>query len=153
MIVDTANLFPEGEYVFTVSDVPAQEQRAGYVFWTFHFTTEIDEAPVEYGEAIPIWLSAPMFRALGFKEIRPGRFDVDPPAALGRRIKGRIVHETLESGKRAGSPVARLKDITPAPGNGQAAADFQAPLPSLPASAVNHPLEAKTTIDEEGIPF
>lgn len=111
-IENTSQLFPEGTYEFTISNVPEKKDRNGIIFWEFQFTTEIDGSSATYNEFLPIWLCAPMFKALGYKEVRPGSFDVEPTAALGKRLKATVAHEEIKSGNKAGQVVSRLKEIT-----------------------------------------
>ncbi len=109
MIVDTAGLFPEGKgYVMECSGIPAERVTRGTVFWDFDFTTEVEGVETPYRESVPIWLTGPVFRALSFKEISPGRFDVEPTLAIGRRLRCDIVHETIKD-----KAYARMKNMVP----------------------------------------
>lgn len=122
-IENTSNLFPEGDYVMEVSQVPEKQNRKGFVFWDFNFTTKIDGEPADYQESIPIWLCGPIFKVLGYPEVRPGSFDVDAPAALGRQIACKVVHMDVKGTPRARmmgmvlsvdmSPRPAVKDDTP----------------------------------------
>lgn len=109
MIVDTAGLFPEGKgFVMECSGIPAERLTRGTVFWDFDFVTELEGVKMPYRESIPIWLTGPVFKALGFKEVGPGRFDVEPTEAPGRKFKCDIVHEMVKD-----KPYARMKNMTP----------------------------------------
>lgn len=109
MIVDTQGLFPAGkDYVMTVSAVPEENNRKGYVFWDFTFDTEVEGIKSTYQESFPIWLAGPIFKALQFKEVSLGRYEVEPTLALGRKIKGDVIHEEVK-----GTPRARLKNMVP----------------------------------------
>jgi hypothetical protein len=106
MIVDTAGVAPEAKgIVLECSSVPEERTIRGTVFWDFSFTAEDGTA---YNESVPIWLAAPLFRALLFKEISAGRFEFDPPEAMGRKVKCDIVHETIKD-----KVYARMKNIIP----------------------------------------
>lgn len=107
MIVDTAGLFPEGkDLVMVCSGIPAERLTRGTVFWDFEFETELEGAPASYRESVPIWLAGPLFKALGFKEVGPGRYDVEPTLAPGRKLKCDIVHEVVKD-----KPYARMKNM------------------------------------------
>jgi len=108
MIVNTASVFPEGEYIMTCSQVPAEVNRRGTLFWQFEFKTELEGEPATYSESCPIWLCGPLFKALGFKEVAPGSYDVIPPGALNKKIKGKIIHEKVKD-----QVYARFRDLTP----------------------------------------
>jgi hypothetical protein len=105
MIVDTAGVFPETKRILLeCSGVPEERNTRGTVFWDFSIKTE---EGANYNESVPIWLAAPIFRAMQFKELTPGKFDVDPPSALGRKVICDIVHETIKD-----KVYARMKNIT-----------------------------------------
>ena len=107
MIVDTAGLFPEGKgFVMECTGIPAERLTRGTVFWDFEFTTELEGAPASYRESVPIWLAGPVFKALGFKEVGPGRYDVEPTQAPSRKLKCDIVHEVVKE-----KPYARMKNM------------------------------------------
>jgi hypothetical protein len=107
MIVDTAGLFPEGKgFVMTCSGIPAERVTRGTVFWDFEFATELEGSPASYRESVPIWLAGPVFKALGFKEVGPGRYDVEPTQAPTRKLKCDIVHEVVKD-----KPYARMKNM------------------------------------------
>lgn len=107
MIVDTAGLFPEGkDFVMVCSGVPTERNTRGTIFWDFDFATELDGEQTSYRESVPIWLAGPVFKALGFKEVGPGRFDVEPTQAPGRKFKCDIVHEVVKD-----KPYARMKNM------------------------------------------
>jgi len=109
MIVDTAGLFPEGKgYIMECVGVPAERLTRGTVFWDFDFATELDGAQTPYRESVPIWLAGPVFKALGFKEVGPGRFEVEPTEAPGRKFKCDVVHEVVKD-----KPYARMKNLAP----------------------------------------
>ena len=109
MIVDTANVFNEAkDIVLTCSGIPAERLTRGTVFWDFPFTAEVDGVEANYNESVPVWLTGSLFRALGFREISAGKFDVDPPSAIGREIKCDIVHETVKD-----KVYARIKNPIP----------------------------------------
>lgn len=109
MIVDTAGLFPESKgIVLTCTGVPSERLTRGTVFWDFDFTTDLAGVETPYRESVPIWLAGPIFKALGFKEVSPGRFDVDPPSAVNRRFKCDIVHETIKD-----KAYSRIKNTAP----------------------------------------
>ena len=110
MIVDTAGLFPEGKgYVMECTAVPEEVVRNGYTFWEFNGTTDVEGVKSSYKESFPIWLSGPLFKDLGFVEVTPGRYDVEPTEALGRRFTCDIVHELVKE-----KPYARMKNMKPA---------------------------------------
>jgi hypothetical protein len=112
MIVDTAGLFPESKgLIMECSGIPAERLTRGTVFWDFDFTTQIEGDSVPYRESVPIWLAGPVFKALGFKEVTPGRYDVEPTMAIGRKFKCDIVHETIKD-----KPYARMKNMVPIQG-------------------------------------
>lgn len=113
MIVNTTQLFPEGRYKMMCIEIPSEELRNGMTFWRFKFETTLDGQRATYEEFLPVWLAGPMFKALGFPEVRPGSFDVEPTMALQRSIEGTVVHETIEKGNKAGQIVSRLKDMKP----------------------------------------
>jgi len=109
MIVDTAGLFPEGKgFTMECSGIPTERLTRGTTFWDFTFETELDGVPASYRESIPIWLSGPIFKALGFKEVGPGRYDVEPTQAPGRKFTCDIVHEVVKD-----KPYARMKNMAP----------------------------------------
>ncbi len=90
------------------ADIPIERSSKGYIFWDFAGTTKIGAEEVTYRESFPIWLVGPLFKALGFKEVSPGKFDVEPTEALGRKFKCDIVHEEIN-----GKPYARMKNMIP----------------------------------------
>lgn len=109
MIVDTAGLFPETKGIVLVcNSIPSERVTKGTVFWNFAFTAEIEGGTTTYTESVPLWLTGPVFRALQFKEVTAGRYDVDPPSAVGRKIKCDIVHEIVKD-----KPYARMKNMIP----------------------------------------
>jgi hypothetical protein len=109
MIVDTAGLFPEGkDYVMECTEVPMERVTRGTVFWDFTGKTEIDGNEAFYKESFPIWLAGTLFNALGFKEVSPGRYDVQPTMALQRRFKCDVVHEKIKD-----KAYARIKNAVP----------------------------------------
>jgi hypothetical protein len=112
MIVDTAELFPEGKgYVMECSEIPIERSTRGTVFWDFIGKTEIEGMETSYKESFPIWLAGALFAALGFKEVGPGRYDVEPTLALGRKFTCDIVHEKIKD-----KPYARIKNAKPVTG-------------------------------------
>lgn len=115
MIENTSQLFPEGNYEFEICNVPEKKDRNGVVFWEFQMKTELEGSVASYNEFLPIWLCAPMFKALDYPEVRPGSFDVEPTMALGKRFKAKVIHEEIKSGNKAGQVVSRLKEIVPLP--------------------------------------
>ena len=109
MIVDTAGCFPEGKgYIMECSAVLEEVVRKGTTFWQFNGTTDLDGVKSAYNEAFPIWLAGPLFAALGFKEVSPGKYDVEPTNALGRKFKCDIVHEKVND-----KVYARIKNAVP----------------------------------------
>lgn len=110
-IENTSQLFPEGRYKFTVDNVPEKKDRNGIYFWEFQLATELDGAPATYTEFLPIWLCAPIFKVLGYPEVRPGSFDVEPTKALGKQFEGVVAHEEIKSGNKQGQKVSRLKEL------------------------------------------
>jgi hypothetical protein len=109
MIVDTVGLFQEGKgFVMECSEIPSERLTRGTVFWDFAFTTELEGEPATYRESIPVWLTGPIFKALGFKEVTVGRFDVEPTQAIGRKLKCDILHEIVKD-----KPYARMKNMVP----------------------------------------
>lgn len=107
MIIDTAGLFPEGKgFVMVCSGIPEERLTRGTTFWDFTFETEVEGVPSSYSESTPIWLAGPVFKALGFKEVGPGRFDVEPTQAPGRKFTCDIVHEVVKD-----RPYARMKNM------------------------------------------
>lgn len=114
MDLDTNNeLFPEGTYRFRVADVPEQgETKNGYMYFRFVF---MDEGGYEqpYEERIMRFMMAPIMRAMGFEEYKPGKFHWEPTDCLGKVIEATIKHEKIEKGNSAGQVVARMKDIRP----------------------------------------
>lgn len=107
MIVDTAGLFPESKgLTMECSSIPTERINRGTVFWDFEGKTELAGAEATYRESFPIWLAGALFKALGFKEVSPGRYDVEPTLAIGRKFKCDIVHETIKD-----KPYARMKNM------------------------------------------
>lgn len=112
MLDTTGELFPEGTYTFSVSDVPTQEDVKGYEAWRWTFDTETEEGPRTYSERFMVWLLAPLVRALGFEEGPPGKFPkFEATEALDRSVVATIKHVTLEKGASAGKVVARMTAI------------------------------------------
>lgn len=127
MIVDTAGLFPEGKgFIMECSGVPSERLTRGTVFWDFDFYTKVEEVDTPYRESVPIWLAGPVFKALGFKEVTPGRFDVEPTQAVGRKFKCDIVHEVVKD-----KPYARMKNMIPIDTSGLKPSDID-PESGLP---------------------
>lgn len=109
MIVDTAGVFPEKKgLVMECVSVPSERLTRGTVFWDFDFVTSVDGIDTPYRESVPIWLAGSVFKALGFKELTPGRFEVEPTEAVGRKFKCDLVHETIKD-----KVYARMKNMTP----------------------------------------
>ena len=126
MIVDTSNLFPAGTgYIMECSQIPSERVNRGTTFWDFEGKTEIEGVEASYRESFPIWLAGDLFKALQFKEVTPGRYDVEPTMAIGRKFKCDIVHVTIKD-----KPYARMKNMVPVPMT-----------------------EAEMKRDEDGIPF
>lgn len=112
MITDTnGNMLPQGKYTFRVSDVPTEVDVKGYKAWQWSFDVDTEDGAQPYQERFMVWLVAPLLRALGCKEIAPGKFDWEPTEVLGRSVVARIEHVTLDKGASAGKTVARMKDI------------------------------------------
>lgn len=124
MIVDTSNLFPEGKgYVMECAEVITERTSRGTVFWDFVGRTELEGIETYYRESFPIWLAGALFSALGFHEVTPGRYDVEPTLSLGRKFVCDIVHEKIK-----GKPYARIKNARPVTESlSQAATKLQAP--------------------------
>jgi hypothetical protein len=115
MILDTnGELFPEGRYTLRLSDVPSAEEVGQYLGWRFTFEADTEDGPRTYSERFMVWLMAPLMRALNYPEVKPGKFDFDPPKALGRSVVATIKHVTIEKGASAGKTVARMTEIQPA---------------------------------------
>lgn len=113
MIVDTAGLFPEAEgLIMECSAIPSERSNRGTVFWDFEGKTKLYGVEATYRESFPIWLSGALFKALGFKEVTPGRYDVEPTMAIGQKFKCDIVHETIKD-----KPYARMKNMIPVDNN------------------------------------
>ena len=105
-IIDTAQVFPETKgIVLTCSGVPSERNTRGTVFWDFDFKTEDG---LTYHESVPIWLVGPVFKALQFKEVKPGSYDVEPTLSLGRKLKCDIANEDVK-----GKIYARIKNPIP----------------------------------------
>lgn len=122
MMLDTnGEIFPEGKYMFRVTDVPQEVDVKGYVAWQWTFEAQTDDGPATYNERFMVWLLAPLVRALGYPETSPGKFDFEPVQALNRCVMATIKHVTLE---KSGKTVARMTDIQPVAGksNGKQAA-------------------------------
>lgn len=114
MMLDTnGEMFPEGRYKFRVSDVPAAEEVGQYLGWRFNFEAETEDGSRTYSERFMVWLMAPLMRALGFPEVKPGKFDWEPTEAMGRTITATIKHVTIEKGASAGKTVARMTEMQP----------------------------------------
>ena len=134
MDLDTnSDLFPEGTYRFRVADVPEEgETKGGYPF--FKFTFACDETDQVYQERFMRWMMAPICRALGFQEFKPGVFHFELTQCLDREVEATIRHEKIEKGPSAGQVVARMKEIKPGGSNTapapRAALAAQAPLDS-----------------------
>jgi hypothetical protein len=109
VIVNTAGLFPAGKgFVMECAGIPTERVARGTVFWDFDFTTLLEDEETTYRESVPIWLAGPVFKALGFKEVSPGRFDVEPTQAPGRKFTCDIVHEVVKD-----KPYARMRNMVP----------------------------------------
>jgi hypothetical protein len=136
MILDTTGgLFPEGTFVFTIESIPETGQYpSGHKYVQFHFETEVEGEMRTYSERFVVWMIAPLMQALGFKEVKPGHYDFEPTACMGKEIRGTIVHEKMEKGKRIGETVARMKDIQPLGGTDPRAAALAAQAPASPAA-------------------
>lgn len=133
MILDTnGEIFPEGTYTFRVAAVPFETEVGKYLAWQWSFETPIDGALRVYNERFMVWLLAPLLRALGFKELTPGRFDFEATEALSRSVVATIKHQTLEKGASAGKTVARMVDIKPV--GGKASANRAAVAAQAPAA-------------------
>lgn len=112
MIENTnGDIFPEGEYDFVVSSVPQKDyfKTSQKPYYKFEFVTSINGQREVYKEDFPVWLAAPLFRALGCAEEKPGIFDVNPPMFLGVKIHANIAHEIITKGNSAGKTVPRMK--------------------------------------------
>ncbi len=106
MIVDTAGLFPQTKgIILTCVSIPSERLTRGTVFWDFDFVGELEGAETPYRESVPIWLAGPIFKALGFPEVTPGRFDVEPMKAVNRQIVCDILYEVVKD-----KPYARIKN-------------------------------------------
>jgi hypothetical protein len=150
MILDTTGgLFPEGQYVFRIESMPETgKYPSGHQYVQFKFETEIDGESQTYSERFVVWLMGPLCQALGFKEVKPGHYDFQEAACMGRSIVGTIVHEKIEKGKRVGETVARMKDIKPV----DAAATAKAAGPADDDTFGSTPRK-KEANKGEGIPF
>lgn len=109
MIVDTAGLFPATKgIILTCVGIPSNRLTRGTVFWDFDFVGKLEGVETPYRESVPIWLAGPVFKALGFPEVTPGRFDVEATKAVDRKFKCDIVHEVVKD-----KPYARMKNMVP----------------------------------------
>jgi len=114
MMLDTnGEIFPQGCFTFRVSDVPTPEDVKGYSAWRWTFEAETSDGVRTYSERFMVWTLAPLLRALGFKELTPGKFDFEATEAMGRSVVAEIKHVTLDKGASAGKTVARMMDIQP----------------------------------------
>jgi len=135
MITDTnGGIFERGKYTFRVVDIPMEVDVKGYKAWQWSFEADTEDGPLPYQERFMVWLVGPLLRALGCKEITPGKFDWNPTDVFGRAVNAEIIHVTLDKGPSAGKTVARMKDIQPATGKMapeyRAAMQAQAPAPA-----------------------
>lgn len=117
-VIDTTEgLFPAGgPYVFRIAEVPRQgKSDTGKTYWDFSFECEVDGEKVPYRERLGVWKMAPICEALGFQQIKVGKYDFEPTDCLGKSISAKIIHETIEKGKYAGKTFARMDEITDVP--------------------------------------
>lgn len=99
-ITDTrSNGVVPGEYTFTVMAEPVNgSYKPGSNYYDFEFGVGLDLA--RYSEKIPVWLVAPLLRALGCQEIEPNIFSWDKASVIGTMFDASIVmEENPKSGK------------------------------------------------------
>lgn len=108
------DLFPAGTFRFKIIDVPEKGSTdTGFAFYQFRFAAVVDDEERPYSERFMVWLMAPICRAIGFDETKPGVFDFDAPWCLGKEVTATIVHETIAKGASMGKVVARMKEVVP----------------------------------------
>lgn len=113
-------LFPECKGVtFTVTEAATKgKTQKGKYYYLFRFTANIDGRLRKYTEAMMVWMSGDILRALGCSEIEKGVFDWDKAEIVGRQLVADIVHEA--DFKDPAKMVARLKSIRPVGGEAMA---------------------------------
>jgi len=98
-----------GKHVFTVSDVPVKKRfESGSVVYEFVFEVKDGDKLITHKERIPVWLSGPILKALGAKEIEPGVFEWEKEETVGKMITADIV---MEPNPKDGKSYRRMKNF------------------------------------------
>ena len=102
-------LFPEGTYIFTVKETP-QEDPTDTGKMRYFFKFDVSGQEKSYEEKIPVWLIAPLLRALGCKEVATDEFDWEYEDVVGVSVRATIYHEVVKTDK-GDRTYARMTDI------------------------------------------
>ena len=111
-IIDTnPDIFPVGEYEFTVNQILKKKNDKGTIFYIFEMEAVVDGEIRKHKEFRMPWKSGDLILALGGKVTeKPGVFTFDREEAKGKKIKASIVHEP--DYKDASKTRARIVDPT-----------------------------------------
>lgn len=99
-ITDTMEGLRAGKYTFTVAAIPEKKQftKSGKWYYDFTLETECGQSLLTHQEKIPVWLSAPILRAIGAKEVEEGKFEWDREKVVGIQFDAEV--EMQKSGDK-----------------------------------------------------
>jgi len=91
-----------GKYTFTITAVPEKKQfiPSGKWYYDFQFETEQNGELIPHQEKIPVWLAAPLLRAIGAKEVEEGKFEWDKEKVIGVQFDAEIEMQRGKNGDK-----------------------------------------------------
>ena len=96
-----------GSYTFTIISLPIKgdydvdkgRPAAGKNYYDFEFAAKVGADMVPWKEKIPVWVVAPLLRAIGVRESEPEVFEWERESSIGATFKGEIVSQLGKDGK------------------------------------------------------
>jgi hypothetical protein len=93
-VTDTSGSLSPGKYKFTVIEEPKKVHMGKATGFEFTFSAVNDNgARCEYKERFPVWLMGDLLKALGQKEVSPGKYDWDTTDVADLAVSAEIVYE------------------------------------------------------------
>lgn len=101
---------PPGHYYFSLSQIPEKmRSQKGNIVYKFIFETVYQNEIYTHKESVPVWKSENIIRALGGKEISPGKMEWDRESTVGLEIEADLVYEVDQTNPDKKWP--RLKNV------------------------------------------
>lgn len=93
-IIDTNSGISAGKYRFTIIEEPKKVHMGKATGYEFKFSAVSDQGiRCEYKERFPVWLMNDLLKALGQKEVSPGKFEFDTADVADLAVSAEIVYE------------------------------------------------------------